>query len=160
MELVPQLAYVVQNNHIYTKKPDILFDIPVHCGIASEAVAKSQGPPHWKNERMHCFASGTKISIRINWPGYLPSSHAINICDDTKEHNPITKAKLASNIVKVVRKVLEENSRRIQSQKGFEEWVISKDGSTGIQSSMVYLTKLRHVSEGSWQPELYVAWKA
>ncbi|KAI0696163.1 hypothetical protein BC835DRAFT_1414423 [Cytidiella melzeri] len=94
----------------------------------------------------------TRISIRILWPD-LPEWKFVNmmVCDNTANNNPYTYRKLANTLALRIQKFYEEMMTRDPPvAPEYPGWVLHN-----IDFNRLYLTELRHVSTGSWQPVLY-----
>ncbi|KAI0094051.1 hypothetical protein BDY19DRAFT_295269 [Irpex rosettiformis] len=148
MILIRQSLYEAKTMSLSKKEP-ITFDDAGTSGIPLDMALSFTVPEGWKTEYMRCL-SGTKKTIRINWPGYPPWNMAINVSDDTCNRNPVTKAKLTHNVAKAVKKFLDEHHNKRQCKPN--EWAIGKN----IKLSDISLGMLSHVSEGSLQPTLYI----
>ncbi|GJE88860.1 hypothetical protein PsYK624_049470 [Phanerochaete sordida] len=90
--------------------------------------------------------TGTRVALRIMWPGYAPWSHqnAIDIFDHTLQANPATLERIAHRIATLFRGFCEEKSRERSREPS---WQLRHDS-----FDKLYLVELRHVSKGSWQP--------
>ncbi|KAI0703570.1 hypothetical protein BC835DRAFT_1318156 [Cytidiella melzeri] len=151
---LPQTIWTTPfNSTLFRPQPSIDFNVSSARGISLEAAISRSCPAEWEIESMdRLSASSTKITLRILWPGYQPVGKSINISDDTYDRKPITKSKLAYNIAKMVMKTVQEHSNRRQSSAGHEAWAIGPH----LSPSEIILAELRHVSEGSWQPALFI----
>ena len=79
----------------------------------------------------------------------------MNTRDHTTDWNPIPRWKLAKEIGKKVKEYLEASTFSVGPGLIADE--CKRIQREGYQDSIdkVYLTRLVHVSRGSWQPELY-----
>ncbi|KAA1468803.1 hypothetical protein DENSPDRAFT_772093 [Dentipellis sp. KUC8613] len=97
---------------------------------------------------------GPSISVRINWPGYAPWSRQIPTRDFRNPPGPITRAKLAKNVAKSVKRFIEEHQHRPMEEDGDPAWRV---GRPNIDLFDLILIQLDHVSRGSWQAQLQLA---
>ncbi|KAI0087828.1 hypothetical protein BDY19DRAFT_226246 [Irpex rosettiformis] len=95
--------------------------------------------------------TGTKVAIRILWPGYLPWTQHMHAFDHTNARQPITKSRLAYDIARLV-KLFYDDMQHAQSSEASADWWVSR-----MRFEDLILLELRNVSAGSWQPVLCLA---
>lgn len=84
--------------------------------------------------------TGTSVSLRIEVVGYQAGSgkvRQIPTKDHAEERKPITRQKLGHDVAKLI---------KVYLQKGKVPFNIAFES--------MFLVKLHHVSQSSWQPEL------
>jgi len=92
----------------------------------------------------------SSISVRVGWIGYEEWSRQIKTRDGRKRPQPITKAKLATEIAKAVQKFIED--KRDTPFVGAElGWCLRSEH---ITLDKLYLVRLVNRSRSSWQPSL------
>lgn len=92
---------------------------------------------------------GPSVSIRIEWPGYRGWSRQIPTKDFRTPPGPITRAKLAKNVAKCIKRFIEDNQKRALEEDADPSWRV---GLQHIKLEDLVLVGLHHVSMGSWQP--------
>lgn len=92
---------------------------------------------------------GPSVSIRIEWPGYRGWSRQIPTKDFRTPPGPITRAKLAKNVAKCIKRFIEDNQKRPLEEDADHSWRV---GPAHIRLEDLLLVGLHHVSMGSWQP--------
>ncbi|KAI0345994.1 hypothetical protein BDW22DRAFT_1353648 [Trametopsis cervina] len=92
--------------------------------------------------------TGTKIAIRILWPGYQPWVQHMHAYDHTNSRQPITKSRLAYDIARLVKLFVNDMSQAQSTEVSRDWWV-----SNFVFEDLILL-ELRNVSAGSWQPVL------
>ncbi|KAL1943096.1 hypothetical protein VTO73DRAFT_4767 [Trametes versicolor] len=91
---------------------------------------------------------GPSVSIRLNWPGYAPWSRQIPTRDFRSPPHPVTRAKLARNVAKTIKRFIEEMNGRRMEDSSQARWRV---GAHHIKLDDLMLVGLQHVSMGSWQ---------
>ncbi|OJT09610.1 hypothetical protein TRAPUB_13917 [Trametes pubescens] len=91
---------------------------------------------------------GPSVSIRLNWPGYAPWSRQIPTRDFRSPPHPVTRAKLARNVAKTIKRFIDEMSGRRMEDSSQGKWRV---GGRHINLEDLMLVGLQHVSMGSWQ---------
>jgi len=95
-------------------------------------------------------STARKITLRINWPGYLPWFDVLHVYDHSYNANPITLHKLAVALTQKIKLCLDDLSRATYNARARDpEWIAEN-----IRIEDLVLMELRHVSAGSWQPVL------
>ncbi|KAI0340570.1 hypothetical protein BDW22DRAFT_1430712 [Trametopsis cervina] len=144
-----------------TPPPVIDFCVPVDVGnlllllpISLQAALDLHCPEEWKGgpeEVLPFLSNVTRITCRINWPGYLPQHEPVNVTDFRKVRKFVNRAKLAQNVARAVDKVIRNlRNQRQAILRGC--WDLN---SNAFDTRNVFLASLCQVSRGSWQPELY-----
>ncbi|KAI0334506.1 hypothetical protein GY45DRAFT_1242225 [Cubamyces sp. BRFM 1775] len=161
-EIVPQLDYkphTQSDRRRYVEQVDleapILFwihspeglGIPLKDAITSRFV-KLQG----RDDPMF-EGRGPSVSIRLNWPGYPPWSRQIPTRDFRSPPQPVTRAKLARNVAKTIKRFIEDMENRDLEDPTQSKWRVGKNA---IRLDDLVLVGLQHVSMGSWQAHLRV----
>ncbi|KAI0084461.1 hypothetical protein BDY19DRAFT_987506 [Irpex rosettiformis] len=91
---------------------------------------------------------GPSVSIRLMWPGYAPWSRQIPTRDFRSPPQPITRAKLAKNVAKTIKRFIEDMEGKPMEDDGHRQF---KVGRQYISIDDLELVGLQHVSMGSWQ---------
>ncbi|KAI0372748.1 hypothetical protein BV20DRAFT_939270 [Pilatotrama ljubarskyi] len=91
---------------------------------------------------------GPSVSIRLNWPGYAPWSRQIPTRDFRSPPHPITRAKLAKNVAKTIKRFIEDMEKTHMEDQSQARWRV---GGRHIRLEDMLLVGLQHVSMGSWQ---------
>ncbi|KAH9852059.1 hypothetical protein C2E23DRAFT_860094 [Lenzites betulinus] len=94
---------------------------------------------------------GPSVSIRLNWPGYAPWSRQIPTRDFRSPPHPVTRAKLARNVAKTIKRFIDEMDGRRMEDESQSKWRV---GRRHIKLEELMLVGLQHVSMGSWQAHL------
>ncbi|KAH7929122.1 hypothetical protein BV22DRAFT_156044 [Leucogyrophana mollusca] len=94
---------------------------------------------------------GPSVSIRLQWPGYFPRHESIPTRDYRSPPTPITKAKLAKNIARLLRRFMDDMAKQAMDEDANPTWRV---GTRHIRFEDLILVSLHHVSQGSWQPQL------
>ncbi|KAI0766565.1 hypothetical protein BD413DRAFT_480787 [Trametes elegans] len=97
---------------------------------------------------------GPSVSIRLNWPGYLHYTRQIPTRDFRSPPHPITRAKLAKSVAKVIDRFIHKSEGQPLEDPGQARWRVG--GAHGIGLEDLVLIGLQHVSMGSWQAHLRV----
>ncbi|KAI0658025.1 hypothetical protein C8Q70DRAFT_255596 [Cubamyces menziesii] len=87
------------------------------------------------------------------WPGYPPWSRQIPTRDFRSPPQPVTRAKLARNVAKTIKRFIEDMESRDLEDPSQSKWRVGKNG---IRLDDLVLVGLQHVSMGSWQAHLRV----
>ncbi|KAH9940945.1 uncharacterized protein BXZ73DRAFT_42374, partial [Epithele typhae] len=122
---------------------------PHGCGIALEDAIKQRYSRLEGRDDPMFEGRGPSVSIRLNWPGYAPWSRQIPTRDFRSPPHPITRAKLAKNVAKTVKRFIEEMSTQKMEDAAEADWKVG--GKHGIALEHLMLVGLQHVSMGSWQ---------
>ncbi|KAI0802101.1 hypothetical protein BC629DRAFT_1496648, partial [Irpex lacteus] len=67
--------------------------------------------------------TGTKVAIRILWPGYLPWAQHMHAFDHTNARQPITKSRLAYDIARLVKLFVDDMQHAPSSEISADWWV-------------------------------------
>ncbi|KAF4609977.1 hypothetical protein D9613_010564 [Agrocybe pediades] len=99
---------------------------------------------------------GSSVSIRLEWPGYRQWSRQIPTKDFRSTPQPITMAKLATNVASCVQRFMQDCKAMPMEDDADHRWRIG-DGPNDIKLEDLILVSIHHVSLGSWQPQLRLA---
>jgi len=141
---------------VYTANlyPPIFFyaNNPSELGIPLEEILKTSLRRLNDRDDLVFEGCGRSISVRIEWPGYLPWNNSLLTRDYRKTPGPITKGRLAKNLASCIYKFIEKKktTRRMEIDAD-PVWRI---GDRRIKYEDLILVSLHHVSQGSWQPQL------
>ncbi|PCH42577.1 hypothetical protein WOLCODRAFT_163896 [Wolfiporia cocos MD-104 SS10] len=105
------------------------------------------------NERLLLNTLGDypeKVSLRVGWPGYPAWGRQIRARDSAQNPQPYTFAKLAEEIAKAIKQMIDENANR-QCAERSQGWAV---GPGRIQLEHLYLAEIHHVARGSIEPVL------
>ncbi|KAI0696175.1 hypothetical protein BC835DRAFT_886736 [Cytidiella melzeri] len=92
--------------------------------------------------------TATKITLRINWPGYLPWCDVIHVYNFAYKSRPITLARLAHLVARKIKLCLECLSTEANRARATNPcWLVHN-----IKFEDLMLVQLLHVAKGSWQP--------
>lgn len=101
----------------------------------------------WLNELVPATMRGSKVSIRVLWPGYPSHSRQINL---SRTGKPLAIGALAIKIAKELQFLVDSHSFKHCTKP---EWRL---GPGFIQFEYIFLTEVLQVSKASLQPVLYV----
>jgi len=142
-QVVSQVTYIDRNkrNQIPLEEP-IKFSVQGNPGFPlKHALEKNYRELDGRDEEMLVNASAG-ISIRLESTDYPSWSRQIKTHDWSRGRRPISRAKLATEIAKVVDRFVKDMCKR--------------SGSCNIDTNRLALTALKQVSKSSWQPELFI----
>ncbi|KZT09952.1 uncharacterized protein LAESUDRAFT_645596 [Laetiporus sulphureus 93-53] len=124
---------------------------PETCGISLRDAINSRFMSLKDRDDPVLVDRGPSVSIRINWPGYVPWSKQIPTRDFRSPPQPITRAKLAKGVARVVQRFIDDMQTRNMEEDAEPAWRV---GAHGITLDDLDLVGLQHVSMGSWQAHL------
>ncbi|KAK0434520.1 uncharacterized protein EV420DRAFT_398780 [Desarmillaria tabescens] len=159
---VPQIMYkphTSSDRHRYVEEvnldPPIYFWVqdPSECGLALPDALHSRVRRLIDRDEPMFKDRGPSISVRIEWPGYLPWSRQIPARDFRTPPCPITRSKLAKNVAKCVQRFIQERQAVPMEDDSIPDWRVGTQPNT-IRVEDLVLVSLHHVSMGSWQPHL------
>ncbi|KAJ7431967.1 hypothetical protein FB451DRAFT_1483487 [Mycena latifolia] len=159
---VPQLMYKPQTNsdrRRYAEEVDM--EAPIHfwmenpseCGIPLSDALHSRVRRLLKRDEPVFEGRGPSVSIRLEWPGYRQWSRQIPTKDFRSPPGPITRAKLAKNVAKCVKRFIQERHGQPMEDDADARWRVGP-GPHQIKLEDLILVSIHHVSMGSWQPHL------
>ncbi|EIW58688.1 uncharacterized protein TRAVEDRAFT_37540 [Trametes versicolor FP-101664 SS1] len=99
---------------------------------------------------------GPSVHIRLVWPGYAHWSRQIPTRDFRSPPQPVTRAKLARNVAKTIKRFIIEMTDRRMEDEAEAKWRV---GGRHIRVEDLVLVGLQHVSMGSWQAHVRVVWR-
>ncbi|KAJ3518862.1 hypothetical protein NM688_g9382 [Phlebia brevispora] len=88
-----------------------------------------------------------RISVRIQWPGYETWSRPVNT---VQANRPIDKGRVASLVALCVAECLNYHQQNRSIERRPDWWA------NNIDVNQLYLLELRNVSQGSWQPVIFL----
>ncbi|KAI0764115.1 hypothetical protein BC629DRAFT_923830 [Irpex lacteus] len=145
--VVPQQVY--RTDAVFQPSAPVQFVDHGQPGIRlTNAIASRFSGLHDARQELVLNTGGTKIALRILWPGYGPWGKWPSVYSHTGDRRPITRAQLASLIARKVQEFYEAQSA-VPSTEQSPDWWVSR-----IPFERLLLLELRHVSPGSWQPVL------
>ncbi|KAI0340506.1 hypothetical protein BDW22DRAFT_1430660 [Trametopsis cervina] len=149
LERVPQATYASQSP-LHQPPKGISFASSKDQGISVAAALNNECPPGWQAMRPGPLSqTSTKITCRINWPGYPQFHQPMDVKDHTQARGPLSYAQLAKNIAKAVRNMVTQFKNMNQSLPGRERWTLHD-----VSLSDIFIAEFHQVSPGSWQPIL------
>lgn len=109
----------------------------------------------------------------MQWPGYAPWYRLIPTRDFRSPPQPVTRAKLARSVAKVIKRFidvslftfclsppslnrLQDMTDRRMEDEAEAKWRV---GGRHIRAEDLVLVGLQHVSMGSWQAHVRVVWR-
>ncbi|GJE95542.1 hypothetical protein PsYK624_117280 [Phanerochaete sordida] len=141
--VVPQRTYSAPGRCTYL--PTVRFYDMGRPGVAYSRALQSQLEDLVDGDRqVRLSVQASRITVRINWPGYPPWPTVTNVFHHSFEANPMTMAQLAHRVAKVFMLFWEDMIDKPCEEDG---WALSD-----IEFDQLVLLELRHVSTGSWQP--------
>ncbi|KAJ3556422.1 hypothetical protein NM688_g2032 [Phlebia brevispora] len=159
--IVPQEVY--RNPQPYEPRPPVQFFVNNVLGIRLvDALAGDIAGLHAANRGVP-LTHATRISCRINWPGFDPWNDSLHVNDNHIE--PFTLSRLAQAIARTVHKfftvssniklfrhvklaaTVRQDNMHVRTRERRMDWAVND-----IPFESLYLLELRHVSAGSWQP--------
>ncbi|KAF9236046.1 hypothetical protein BU15DRAFT_64324 [Melanogaster broomeanus] len=157
---IPQDSYAVGGTLAFNasdeRKDPITFNLenPSEVGIPLIDILRGTENFRRLQDRTQTFSfadAGRKtFTLRVLWPGYHPWHKTVATMDWRKARAPITRSKLAEGVAIAIRDMIGKH-RNKPYDRDYAAWNV---GPSGIQLSDIVLVCLRHVSKGSWQPEL------
>ncbi|KAI0820365.1 hypothetical protein BC628DRAFT_1330692 [Trametes gibbosa] len=134
VELDPPILFFTQN--------PLAMGIPLGDAISSRFMQLVDRDDPMLKDR------GPSVSIRLNWPGYAPWSRQIPTRDFRSPPQPVTRAKLARNVAKTIKRFIDEMDNHRMEDDSQAMWRVGKHH---IRLEDLLLVGLQHVSMGSWQ---------
>ncbi|KAI0825850.1 hypothetical protein BC629DRAFT_1269922, partial [Irpex lacteus] len=119
------------------------------CGIrCTDALSSRFAGLHGRDDPMF-EQRGPSVSIRLMWPGYAPWSRQIPTRDFRSPPQPITRAKLAKNVAKTIKRFLEDMETKPMEDDANPHFKVGRKPYITIDD--LEIVGLQHVSMGSWQ---------
>ncbi|KAF7430533.1 hypothetical protein PC9H_006241 [Pleurotus ostreatus] len=162
--MVPQQMYRPHTNSDRRRYvEDVKLEGPMYfymehgvCGISlSDALHSRVRKLRGRDETVF-EGRGPSVSIRLEWPGYRQWSRQIPTKDFRSPPGPITRAKLAKNVAKCVKRFIEDRQNETLEDEADERWRVGSAPTSRIKFEDLVLVSIHHVSMGSWQPQLRV----
>ncbi|KAH7924917.1 hypothetical protein BV22DRAFT_474630 [Leucogyrophana mollusca] len=155
--IVPQGRYKPGNtldHNMEGQKQAVIFNLenPREEGIPlADALARRFDRLENRSTPVLADVGSVTVSLRIEWPGYASWSGQISSKNWKKTRGPPTREAIAHKVAKHVRRFIEDRQNKQYENKWTKNWSV---GQNGIELQDLVLVALRHVSAGSWQPEL------
>ncbi|GJE93138.1 hypothetical protein PsYK624_092970 [Phanerochaete sordida] len=147
--LVPQRPYAanIQRNHTHSIGV-VEFWVNGQKGIRlSDAQARAFSGLAQADDRL-LEGFGTKVTYRIEWPGYVAFGKQKHALRATREKESITRAKMAIHVAEVMKDFIDEMGPLPTSDP---HWRV---GQGFIEFGDLYLLEIHHVAKASLQPVL------
>lgn len=150
MIYILQEDYMPQGRTSLVKQPSLI-DFRINgVGVSLRDVLNGSAdlPEDWAN----CLRDTPgferqKITLRLLWRGYPKQNVQLNVMNFAADHHHVSTVKLLTNVAKSIKIMMETCA----------SYTMTSDGILPIREGdfdRVLLLSLRHVSTGSWQPEL------
>ncbi|KAF9644729.1 hypothetical protein BDM02DRAFT_874158 [Thelephora ganbajun] len=153
--IVPQRPYVLPYGQSYFDKfiPENPITFPSRSGgdgiVLTDAINENFDHLIGRDDHVFVEYTGSAITLRLEWPGYESWAGQIRTKDWRRKPEPVTRAKLATEVAKKVRSFIRDNIDK-PTTSGSERWRV---GPGFIEVKDLVLIRLLHVSKGSWQAE-------
>ncbi|KIP02796.1 hypothetical protein PHLGIDRAFT_37731 [Phlebiopsis gigantea 11061_1 CR5-6] len=151
--IVPQRPYSanIQRNHT-TCIPIIEFYVNGQKGINLGDAANRifSGLAHAEDKLLEGF--GTKVTYRLEWPGYMGFNKQKHALRATRVKESITRSKMAIHVAEVMKEFIETNlnvQENAPQPTNDPNWRV---GNGFIELSDLYLLEIHQVSKASLQP--------
>ncbi|KAF9779841.1 hypothetical protein BJ322DRAFT_345406 [Thelephora terrestris] len=149
--LVSQVAYKPRRLVGFSGPREIEFSVSGVVGIRlSDASEGNWAGFDGRDDRSLFGEDRAQIVLRLQLTGGSTWQSKIPIKDFTKQRRPITRAKLAAEVAKRVKKFIASGCRNM-NDVGHSQCPLMN-----VSLRRVYLTRFVRVSTASWQPELFV----
>ncbi|GJE95541.1 hypothetical protein PsYK624_117270 [Phanerochaete sordida] len=141
--VVPQRVYSAPGRCTYL--PTIRFYNNDRPGVLlSRALENELGDLVDAARQVRLSVQASRITVRINWPGYPPWPTVTNVLHHSFEACPMTMAQLAHRVAKITAIFWGDMIVKPCEESG---WVLGE-----VEFDQLVLLELRHMSTGSWQP--------
>ncbi|KAJ3553988.1 hypothetical protein NM688_g3337 [Phlebia brevispora] len=145
--IVPQKIYTALVP--FQAQPSIAFVENGHMGVRLENALNNHFEALEDPASTPLVTDKSRVMYRVLWPGYEPWSDSSHIVDNSGL--PISRARLAFSVARIVQKFMSD-VRYVGSSELRPDWWVEN-----VRYDALYLVELRHVSTGSWQPVLRLA---
>jgi len=116
--------------------------------MARDALDRNYSELVCRDQSMHL--GGSSVSLRFEWPGYKSWTRQIKTTDWTGSRNPITGAKLVTEIAKVLDRFI-RTVQGLAITSADQEWLVGPVDSGRISIREISILAVHRVSKGSWQ---------